>query len=242
VRLTRIYYDDHIEVGTTIHLAAGTSHHLVRVLRYHRGVYVHVFNGRGGEYLASMLDDNPKHAELSIDEFIDSDTESELQITLLQGICRADRMDMIVQKAVELGVRCIIPVQCRRGSRLDGGGRVKKHERWRQIAISACEQSARTAVPEVHEAVTLDNAVEQSTASLKLLLDPANGGSLKQHAADTRSISILIGPEGGLAPDEIQAAHDAGFQSLRFGPRVLRTETAGIAAIAACQFLWGDAG
>lgn len=242
MRLTRIFHDGLIETGAIIRLAAGASHHLVRVLRQRRGANIRVFNGRGGEYLACLLDENPKHAELRIEEFIDCDTESSLQIRLLQGICRADRMDLIVQKAVELGVHGIVPVLCRRGSRLDSNGMVKKRERWRQIAISACEQSARTAVPEIHAAVSLEGAVEASTASLKLLLDPARGDGLKQLGANARSIDILTGPEGGLAPDEIQAAQDAGFRSLKFGPRVLRTETAGMAAIAACQLLWGDTG
>ena len=173
-------------------------------------------------------------------KFIDIDTESALQLTLLQGVCRADRMDMIVQKAVELGAHSIVPVLCDRGNRLSGIA--KKHERWQQIAISACEQSARTAVPQIDEAVDLVKAVAASTAQLKLLLDPANGDGLKQLDNKARSISILIGPEGGLTPVEIQAALDAGFHSLRFGPRILRTETAGIAAIAACQLLWGDTG
>ena len=242
MRLTRIYYDGNIETGTSITLAAGTSHHLVRVLRQRRGANVHVFNGRGGEYLGCMLDENPKHAELRIDAFIDSDTESSLSIMLLQGICRADRMDMIVQKAVELGVHRIVPVLCQHGSHLNSSGLAKKHERWRQIAIGACEQSARTRVPEIAEAANLPIAVAASASQCKLLLDPATGIGLKQLGGNAGSISILIGPEGGLAPDEVQAARDAGFQSLKFGPRVLRTETAGIAAIAACQLLWGDTG
>jgi 16S rRNA (uracil1498-N3)-methyltransferase len=242
LRTTRIYFDGCIETGAIIRLTTGASHHLVRVLRHRRGANIRVFNGRGGEYLACMLDENTKHTELRIDAFIDIDTESSLQLTLLQGICRVDRMDMIVQKAVEFGVRRIVPVLCQRGSRLNSSGMAKKHERWRQIAISACEQSARTAVPKIAEVVHLQNAVAASSSQLKLLLDPATGDGLKQLGNNASSISILIGPEGGLAPDEIQAARDAGFQSLRFGPRVLRTETAGIAAISSCQLLWGDMG
>jgi 16S rRNA (uracil1498-N3)-methyltransferase len=242
VRLTRIYFDDHIEAGTTIHLAAGASHHLVRVLRYRRGANVHVFNGHGGEYLACMLDENPKHAELRIETFIDIDTESSLQLTLLQGISRADRMDMIVQKAVELGVQRIVPVLCHRGNHQNSSGMAKKNERWRQIALGACEQSARTALPVITEPVYLHQAIDASSSQLKLLLDPASDCGLKQVGDSARSISILIGPEGGLATDEIQAAHEAGFVSVKYGPRVLRTETAGIAAITACQLLWGDTG
>lgn len=242
MRRTRIYYEGDIETGASFRLPPGASHHLVRVLRYRRGAHVHVFNGRGGEYLACMLDENPKQTEIRIDEFINTDTESALRLTLLQGICRADRMDMIVQKAVELGVHAIVPVLCQRGSHLNDKGLAKKHDRWQQIAISACEQSARTAIPGIHEPVDLADAIVMSSAELKLLLDPADGDRLKQLGDSARSIDMLIGPEGGLAPEEIQAAHAAGFSSLRFGPRILRTETAGIAAIAACQLLWGDTG
>jgi 16S rRNA (uracil1498-N3)-methyltransferase len=242
VRHTRIYHDGDIGTGETIRLAAGASHHLVRVLRQRRGTNICVFNGRGGEYLACMLDESSKHTELRVEEFIDVDTESPLQITLLQCLCRADRMDLIVQKAVELGVHAIVPVLCQRGSHLNSGGITKKHERWRQIAISACEQSERTAVPEIAEPANLNIAVAATSSPLKLLLNPANGVGLKQFSDNVQSISILIGPEGGLAPVEIQAAHDAGFQSLKFGPRVLRTETAGIVALAACQLQWGDTG
>jgi 16S rRNA (uracil1498-N3)-methyltransferase len=242
VRHTRIYHNGDIKTGASIRLATGASHHLVRVLRQRRGANIRVFNGRGGEYLACMLDENPKQTELRIEEFVDIDTESSLQITLLQCICRADRMDLIVQKAVELGVHRIVPVLCQRGTHLNSAGMAKKHERWRQIVTSACEQSARTAVPDITEPVNLGAAAAASSSQLKLLLNPANGVGLKQFSENVQSIDILIGPEGGLAPDEIVLAHEEGFQSLRFGPRVLRTETAGIVAIAACQLQWGDTG
>lgn len=242
MRLTRIYYDGSIASGDTLSLPTAASHHLVRVLRYRRGSHVHVFNGRGGEYLATMLDEHPKHAELRIDEFIETDTESSLELTLLQCVSRADRMDFAIQKAVELGVYRIVPVICSRGITPGADGAHKKLQRWRQIASSACEQSGRNSLPEVCAPLGLQHATANATAALKLMLVPENGDGLKQIRVQPASISILVGPEGGLAPDEIRCAVDAGFRPLRFGPRILRTETAGIAALAACQLLWGDIG
>jgi len=221
-------------------LDKNAGHHLTRVLRMQENDVVVLFNGDGGEYHARLRLQG-KDVLAQVESFIDRDSESRLDITLLQGISKGERMDIVIQKAVELGVRKIIPVFCQRtvvnikGERSD-----KKHQHWQGIVINACEQSGRTFVPVLSEANKLVDALHQPLPGLKLTLSPTASQTFHQIKPESNQVTLLIGPEGGLDEREIILAEACGFQSVRMGPRILRTETAALAAITALQTLWGD--
>jgi 16S rRNA (uracil1498-N3)-methyltransferase len=242
LRTTRLFFNGRITTGETLVLPARSSNHLVRVLRCKQGAAVTVFNGEGGEFSATLLNEEPKAANVIINSFVDIKRESSLRITLIQGLSRSEHMDTTIQKATELGVTEIIPVVCERSANINRGRAGKKHERWHQIAISACEQSGRNLLPEIHHAATFEKAVNEVFADTRLVLDPAAENGLNSINTDIASICILSGPEGGLSEQEINTASDAGYIRIKFGPRILRTETAGPAAIAALQTRWGDMG
>lgn len=242
MRTTRLYFNGRITTGETLVLPARASNHLVRVLRCKTGTAVTVFNGQGGEYSATLLNEEPKAANIIINSFVDVNRESPLRMALIQGLSRSEHMDTTIQKATELGVNEIIPVICERSANINKGRAGKKHERWNQIAISACEQSGRNLLPEIHQATTFEKAVSEVTAEIRLVLDPTAENGLNNIKPETASICILSGPEGGLSEQEINAVCDAGYRRIKFGPRILRTETAGPAVISALQTLWGDMG
>lgn len=243
MRNTRVYYAGNISVGESLRLAATASHHLIRVLRYKVNAAVTVFNGKGGEYSAVILDENPKATQLRVRDYTNTNRASPLQIQLLQGISRGEHMDTTVQKTTEAGIDEIIPVICERSASIKADRVGKKLERWHQIAVSACEQCGRNLLPFVHHATPFDHAVYDNTSACKLVLDPTATNGIKTIEEPCAStISILCGPEGGLSAAEIDAACDAGFTRISFGPRILRTETAAAAFVAALQVIWGDMG
>lgn len=242
MRTSRIYFNSSITTGETLTLPANASNHLVRVLRCRKNSAVSIFNGNGGEFSATLLDENPRSASIIINSYSDNNRESPLSITLIQGLSRSEHMDTTIQKATELGVAEIIPVICERSSYIKKDRTRKKHERWHQIAISACEQSGRNLLPELHEVTELETAINRTTARTKLVLDPTAAGGIKSIEHDNTSICILSGPEGGLSEQEITLCSEAGYNRINFGPRILRTETAGPAFITALQTLWGDMG
>lgn len=241
MRVTRLYYEGSITCGETLILHANASSHLVRVLRCKINRPVIIFNGEGGEYAATLSADNPKAAKVMINEYHDINRESDLNITLLQGISHSEHMDTTIQKATELGVNTIIPVICKRSPPVHKNRLQKKLERWQQIVISACEQSGRNTLPSIGDVCSLYEALSQAASQCRLVLDPDTDRGLNYLQA-SKSVAILCGPEGGLSADEITESIDAGFNSIKFGPRVLRTETAGPACISALQTLWGDMG
>ncbi len=242
MRTTRIFLDNRITTGETLALSPSASNHLIRVLRCKKNSAVTVFNGEGGEFSATLLNENPKAASVIINNFVDINRESTLRITLVQGLSRSEHMDTTIQKATELGVTEIIPVICERSANINGERARKKHERWNQIAISACEQSGRNLLPEIHQAITLEKAINEVSAGTRLVLDPAAEKGLNSIKPGLSSICILSGPEGGLSEQEINILSDAGYNRIKFGPRILRTETAAPALISALQTLWGDMG
>jgi len=242
LRTTRIYFNSRITAGETLALPADASNHLVRVLRCKKDSAVTVFNGEGGEFSATLLNDDPKAANILINSFTHTNRESTLRITLMQGLSRSEHMDTTIQKATELGVTEIIPVICERSATINKQRASKKHERWLQIAISACEQSGRNRLPRIHHVTRLDKAIGGVEASSGLVLDPGAAQGIKNFEIKNTQIYILSGPEGGLSEQEINIASDAGYKRIKFGPRVLRTETAGPAIISALQTLWGDMG
>ncbi|MES1195463.1 MAG: 16S rRNA (uracil(1498)-N(3))-methyltransferase [Steroidobacter sp.] len=177
-----------------------------------------------------------------MEEAIRGDTESPLQITLVQGISRAERMDWTLQKATELGVHAIAPVITSRSVvRLDDRQANKKLEHWQAIVVSACEQSGRRIIPTVQPPVRLHDYFSRSNPdNMRLVLHPEATIALSSQPRPLKDVELLIGPEGGMDEDELQRAVDAGFTPVKLGPRILRTETASVVALSVMQALWGD--
>lgn len=243
MRLTRCHLDQALTVGMTLTLPEAVAQHLLRVLRLREGDACVLFNGDGHDCDARVVAVGKRDAQVEITARRAIDNESPLRITLLQGIARGEKMDWIVQKATELGVARILPVVSERSEvRLDGERADRRVAHWREVAISACEQSGRAVLPAVVAPSTLDHA-----ATLRdgpgFVLDPlAEGASRTLAASLTSACTLAIGPEGGWSARDLEQLHAAGFIGLRLGQRILRTETAGIAAIAALQALAGDLG
>ena len=244
MRLTRIHVPDTLVPGTEIVLPAQAGEHLTRVLRLPPGAPFTLFNGAGGEFSAALKASAGKRVLAHVLAHTAVERESPLQVTLLQGIARGERMDLIVQKATELGVTRIVPFLAERSVvKLDTKQRVRKREHWRAIAISACEQCGRNRVPEVAEPAPLGDSVQTvEDGSLRWLLavDAEESLATAARRGAPRPIVLLIGPEGGLAETERAFAQANGFSACSLGPRVMRTETAGLAALAALQALLGD--
>ncbi len=242
MRITRLYHSEKLTCGEITSLDASASSHLIRVLRTKQDSSIILFNGDGFDYSCKTLDTNPKKTTISVASRTQTKNESNLSITLIQGLSRQDRMEATIQKSVELGVSNIIPVICQRSnSKLSNEKKIKKLEHWRKVAISACEQSGRSIIPDVKEIVSL-NSINPllNEQALKLNLNPEAKFSLKDIDNKRQSIELFIGPEGGLNDDETDFLNKNNFVDIRFGPRILRTETAGPAVISALQVLWGD--
>lgn len=244
MRLTRVYVPGPLVASSEILLPAQAAEHLIRVLRLEPGAPFVLFDGRGGEYQAALGPRQGKAAFARVLEHRAIERESPLDITLLQGIARGERMDMIVQKATELGVTRIMPVLTERSVvRIDAKQRGRKHEHWQAIAISACEQCGRNRVPAIATPLDLESALRALPAGgIRCLLAVEaleNFTALAARSAGA-SLALLVGPEGGLTGAEEQAALDHFFVGCRLGARIMRTETAGLAALAAMQAMAGD--
>lgn len=236
----RIYQNTMLEIGHDIELDKAASHHLTRVLRLKNNATITLFNGNGHEFISTIIIAGKKVSALPQEQIL-SDRESKLDITLLQGISKGDRMDICIQKAVELGVNRIIPVICQRTVvNLKAERADKKHRHWQGIIISACEQSGRNILPELCSTVHLEAALNTLSNDLNLTLNPTSTNSLRDFKPDFNKVNLLIGPEGGLTQDEIALSIRNNFNTARLGKRILRTETAAIATISALQTLWGD--
>ncbi len=241
MRTPRVYSPQNLTVGDCIQLEEGAARHLTSALRMTTGQSVIVFNGKGGEYNGELVAAKKGSATLRITEFKDIDRESPLSIHLAIGISRGERMDWIMQKATELGVTQITPLFTERCEvKLSGDRLHKKVRHWQQVAISACEQSQRNRVPQVNNPVALEQWQQACEASLKLVLYHRTEKSLGDICQPSGEIVLLIGPEGGLSEREIEQAILLGFLPTAIGPRVLRTETAPLAAISILQTRWGD--
>ncbi len=246
MRLTRLHVDAPLAVGARIVLPQAAAGHLLRVLRASVGDACVLFNGDGHDYDARIVAIDKRGGEVDILDCRKPGNESPLRITLLQALARGEKMDWILQKATELGVAAFVPVISERSEvKLSGERADKRLAHWRGVVVSACGQSGRAVVPEVLPPVTLDRALlSLSAGTTRLLLDPLAGSGLPprgdQGRDDPGEVVLAIGPEGGWSTNDSDALHAAGFQGLRLGPRVLRTETAGIAAIAALQASQGD--
>ncbi|MEJ2479802.1 MAG: 16S rRNA (uracil(1498)-N(3))-methyltransferase [Acidihalobacter sp.] len=243
MRIPRIYTGpDALNPGTEVELPGNAFRHTVQVLRLRPGAQLVLFNGDGHDYPAQLTNVERRRASAQVQERTPNGSESPLALHLVQAISKAEHMDITVQKAVELGVHAIQPVLSARGLRLPPERLARKLEHWRAVAVSACEQCGRSRIPELHEPLKLDAWLQSSPPAdgLRLLLDPGATHGLDALPSPQAAVELLIGPEGGFAPDEMEQAARAGLIGLNLGPRVLRTETAGIVATAMLQAQWGD--
>jgi 16S rRNA (uracil1498-N3)-methyltransferase len=267
VRLTRVYVDAPLRAGQQQPVEGGAANHIIRVLRLRVGDELTLFDGRGGEYAGKIDAMHRDDVLVTVLEQRPLERESPLQLTLAQGVSRGERMDWVMQKATELGVARIAPIFTERSIvRLDAKQAQKKVQHWRSIIISACEQSGRNRVPEISMPVQLhefldrgplgasgsdgDGApgvapahaahIDRLPGSTRLLLSPRASLRIADVTAVDAAVAVLIGPEGGLTDNEQEWATSLGFTPVRMGPRVLRTETAAVAALALLQQKFGD--
>ncbi|MFC6277079.1 16S rRNA (uracil(1498)-N(3))-methyltransferase [Psittacicella hinzii] len=279
MRLFRTYHPELIKQQPpfVLDLSEESYHHLCRVLRLPEGEEIHVVDGSGGHYVGKLTNIKKKSAQVAISDYVQATNEPLVQIHLVQGISKGDRMELTIQKAVELGVNEITPVFTKRGEvRLNEERLEKKMRQWHAIMVNACLQCYRDTIPTLNPPVSLENYLKQVAANqdrpvlharayqawqsydqqaaqipnpednvnyqqLYINLNPFAGVRLKQIAPQTyQRVTILVGSEGGLDDEEISKAQEAGFTDFNLGPRVLRTETTGLAAIAILQSHLGD--
>ena len=241
MHILRVYYNNDIKSNSSIKLDAKASHHLVRVLRIKMGDALILFNGEGNEYTATLTAIENKHAIVNVMSEQPGQTESPLQLELGQGISRGERMDYTIQKSVELGVSKIVPLFTERcGVTLTDKRLENRLRHWRNVIISACEQSGRCIIPELATAQPLNTWLTQKRNGLKLVCDPNAEKGLSDLPKTEKQVTVLIGPEGGLTDEEMQQEKNADFIGFSLGPRILRTETAAVAAVSLLQSHFGD--
>jgi 16S rRNA (uracil1498-N3)-methyltransferase len=240
--MTRIYQAFPLAVGLEMALDEAASHHLSKVLRASLGEGLTIFNGEGGEYVANIIAIDKKRVTVKIESFTEISLESPLNLCLAQGVSRGDKMDFTIQKAVELGVTSIMPLLTERTTvkfKEDRGQ--KRLEHWQSVIISACEQSGRTIIPKLFPLQSFKTWLPSVAAAQGFVLDPKSSQKISDISVQTRNtVMLLIGPEGGLSDAEIELSVQNRFQRLSLGPRILRTETAGMAAISTFQAKFGD--
>ena len=239
---SRFHYPGSLQQGDVVALPQQAAHHAARVLRLAAGDGVTLFNGQGGEFGATIVRVGKAEVSVAIGTHLDRECESPLGITLVQALSGGDKMDFTVQKAVELGVSMIQPVIGNRSVvRLAGERAEKRVQHWQGVVISACEQCGRNRVPAVGAILPLETWLWGAERSgLRLVFAPDATQTLHELPAPEAGVTVLAGPEGGFSEAEVAAAAACGFIPVRLGPRVLRTETAALAAIAAMQAVWGD--
>jgi len=242
MHIPRVYLPQPLVTGETLILDDTAAHHVKQVLRLGPGAAIRVFDGNGSEHHASLLDVQRTRVTVGIGAAYTSNTGSSLNITLAQGIPRGDRMDFILQKAVELGVSSIQPLWMERSQARTKGERLEKRMRhWQKVMINACEQCGRSTLPDLGRAADYRHWLAAGPAGeTRLLLDPGAGNTLPGLDPPRQPVLLLVGPEGGVSDLELQQAGHAGFTPIALGPRVLRTETAALAVLAGMQFMWGD--
>ena len=238
----RVYHPRPVQVGRDITLDEAGSHHLARVLRMKQGDEVVVFDGSGGEHRGVLRSVERAAMRVRVDAFDPVERESDVHVGLVQVVSAGERMEFTLQKAVELGVAWIQPLLTRRAKvRLEGERAERRLQHWQRVVISACEQSGRNRIPAVRPLRDLPVWLSTgSTATRRLVLDPRAEQALSKLAPPLGEIELLAGGESGFDDDESALLGHHDFMPIRLGPRVLRTETAGLAALAAMQALWGD--
>ena len=243
MREPRIYIDQSLKCGLEMTLPEQASQHIGKVLRMKVGQQLWLFNGQGGCYLSKIVAISKRHVDVVVVEFKDETKESPLQLSLVQAVSRSQHMDYTLQKAVELGVVAIVPLITEFCNvRFDEPTVTKKMLHWQGIIISACEQCGRNNVPVIARPVKLPDYLAVQVEGLKLILHPGARLALRSLDKVENKISLMSGPEGGFSAREVEQVISANYHAVELGPRVLRTETAAIAGISACQALWGDMG
>ena len=238
---TRLYCDLALSPGAEIALPEAVARHAVTVLRLQAGDTLKLFNGEGGEYRASLVAVSKREARVRLLEFDATERESPVDITLALGISAGERMDYSLQKATELGVTAIQPLATERSVvKLAGERADKRLQHWQHVVIAACEQCGRNRVPIVAPVQKLFVFLAAVARGKRLLLLSPDAATPLKRVPPAAGVVLLIGAEGGLAPGEYQAAAASGFEPVSLGPRILRTETAPVAALAVLQALWGD--
>ncbi len=241
MRIPRIYLPKALNTGDTVELDERAARHAVKVLRLRPGDALVLFNGEGGEFDAT-LEGGPREApRVQVREHRAGGVESPLQLHLAQAVARGERMDFVIQKAVELGVNVITPLMAERCVvRLDGERRARRVAHWQGVAISAAEQCGRDRIPTIEEPLEFEAWLGSPWDGPRLVLAPLARRGLRDFGPETSRVRLMIGPEGGLTDSELERACTAGYEAVRLGPRILRTETAAVAALTALQALWGD--
>jgi 16S rRNA (uracil1498-N3)-methyltransferase len=238
--IPRIHCDLKLGPGAQFSLAPDAAQHVAKSLRLKAGDAIVVFDGRGGEYDATLQRVDKDRVDVKVGALQDRQRESSLVLGLVQGLPEADKMDWIIQKATELGIAWIQPVICERSVvRLSGERAERREAHWRRVAIAAAEQCGRTRIPEVRPTASFINWLAAPNEVPRWLLSPG-AGAIAAHPALASPLELVIGPEGGLAERERSLALERGCEAVSLGPRILRTETASIAALAAIHALWGD--
>ncbi len=240
MRISRLYTNTALQIGNAIELDDDNAHYARSVLRLKNDAPIILFNGMGGEFVGKLLEVSRKSVRVELENFVDRSVESNLKIQLGLGISRGDRMDFSVQKAVELGVTSITPLITERCVvQFKDEKKSQRWQHWQKIIQHAAEQSGRTVLPNFSDISTLNSWVV-GQGGLKVFLDPYAEKNLMQLLPENNSVTLLTGPEGGFSSVERETAKAAGFIPVRLGARILRTETASLAALAAVQMLWGD--
>jgi 16S rRNA (uracil1498-N3)-methyltransferase len=240
---TRLHVDGPLIANSELDLEGNAVRYIGRVLRLAPNDELTLFDGRGGEYRATIQSISKNKVQVSVADHIDRDVESPLAIHLLQGISRGERMDIVVQKATELGAQTITPVITDHSVvKLEAKRAEKRRQHWRGIAASACEQCGRNTLPEIESPQAFRTWLGENVDSpgTRIILRPGAATSLRSVDVADRQVILLVGPEGGFSENEYELAQATGFHEIGFGGRVLRTETAALAAIAAVQTLYGD--
>lgn len=242
MRIPRIFIDTELNENTTLALPDSSFQHLCKVLRLKSDHPIRVFNGKGGQFNATLCDVEKRSANIRIAGFEALNNESPIQVTIGQTLSRGERMDYAIQKAVEAGVYAIQPLFSERCEvKLQDSRAEKRLQHWQQVAISATEQCGRGIVPIVCAPLELSYWIVNCNEMLKLTLHHHSAKPIRHFERPTNNrVCLLIGPEGGLSSDEVQLAENNGFNAISLGPRVLRTETAPVVALSVINTLWGD--
>jgi 16S rRNA (uracil1498-N3)-methyltransferase len=240
--MPRFYFAQPLNIGDQLDLPPDVAHH-VQVLRHAIGDHITLFNGEGGEFTATITAIEKRRASVEIKTFSPREAELRYAVTLAQALPEAAKMDWIIEKAVELGVGAIQPLAAQRCVvRLSAERAQKRHQHWHGVIVSAAEQSGRNRLPALAEVADFSHWIARQDLHLRILLTPRAEQSLSDWARHhpAQSVALLIGPEGGLTQAEEDAACAQGALALSMGPRILRTETAGLAALAALNAIWGE--
>lgn len=243
MRIPRFYQASDMQVGNELELSPVNHRHAIQVLRLKTGENIVLFNGRGGEYSAKIITVEKKASQVLLESHDCVDRESTLKMTLAVANIKSDKMDFAIQKAVELGVTTIQPVYTQRSViKIKTNRLEKKMRHWQGVIVAACEQSGRTEIPRLNKPCSLNNAMESCPEGACIAMLPHSSVKLKDLRLDlqTHGLTLFIGPEGGFSPEEEKIMRENSVESVNFGKRILRAETAAVAGITACQQQWGD--